>query len=111
MYYLSYFGPFGRQKVEKAPSWLHLWLAFSTNTQNSKIQEVVTAPLKFTTEVGRDFGDGWLPTLDVSIKMEECRNVLPRGLKRDRGEDSSSLTMRYPAFATPSKRKMKEKWV
>ena len=44
MYYLSYFCPFGRQKVEKAPSWLHLWLAFSTNAQNSKIREVVTAP-------------------------------------------------------------------
>ena len=44
MYYLSYFCPFGRQKVEKAPSWLHLWLAFSTNAQNSKIREVMTAP-------------------------------------------------------------------
>ena len=44
VYYLSYFCPFGRQKVEKAPSWLHLWLAFSTNAQNSKIREVVTAP-------------------------------------------------------------------
>ena len=45
MYYLSYFCPFGRQKVEKAPSLLHLWLAFSTNAQDSKIREVVTAPL------------------------------------------------------------------
>ena len=48
MYYLSYFCPFGRQKVEKAPSWLHLWLAFSTNAQNSKIREVVTAPFIIT---------------------------------------------------------------
>ena len=46
VYYLSHFCPFGRQKVEKAPSWLHLWLAFSTNAQNSKIREVVTAPFK-----------------------------------------------------------------
>ena len=44
VYYLGYFCPLGRQKVEKAPSWLHLWLAFSTNAQNSKIREVLTAP-------------------------------------------------------------------
>ena len=47
VYYLSYFCPFGRQRVEKAPSWLHLWLAISTNAQNSKIREVVTAPYLF----------------------------------------------------------------
>ena len=34
-----------KTKSGKAPSWLHLWLAFSTNAQNSKIREVVTAPL------------------------------------------------------------------
>ena len=46
VYYLSYFCPFGRQKVEKAPSWLQLLLAISTYAQNSKIREVITAPQK-----------------------------------------------------------------
>ena len=27
--------------------------------------------LKFTTEIGEEFKDGWLPTLDVSLKVEE----------------------------------------
>ena len=27
--------------------------------------------LKFTTEIGEDFRDGWLPTLDVSLRVEE----------------------------------------
>ena len=48
---LGYFCPFGRQKAEKAPSWLHLWLAFSTNAQNSKIREVITAP--YAEEMGK----------------------------------------------------------
>ena len=32
---------FRRGKVEKAPSWSHLWLAFSNNAQNSQIWEVI----------------------------------------------------------------------
>ena len=34
------------------------------------MQEVFTF-LRFTTEIGEDFGDGWLPTLDVSLKVDE----------------------------------------
>ena len=32
--------------------------------------------LKFTTETGEDFGDDWLPTLDLSLKVDARGQVL-----------------------------------
>ena len=31
--------------------------------------------LRFTTEVGEEFEEGWLPTLDVSLKVDERGQV------------------------------------
>ena len=36
----------------------------------------VLAFLRFTTEVGEEFEDGWLPTLDVSLKVNEGGKVM-----------------------------------
>ena len=39
------------------------------------MQEVMDF-LKFTTEVGEDFGDGWLPTLDLSLAVDKDTSLV-----------------------------------
>ena len=41
---------------------------------SSSMQEVLPF-LRFTTEVGEEFEEGWLPTLDVSLKVDERGQV------------------------------------
>ena len=42
---------------------------------NKSMQEVLPF-LNITTEIGEDFEDGWLPTLDISLKVDEREQVL-----------------------------------
>ena len=36
--------------------------------------QVVEDYLSFTTETGEEYEDGWLPTLDVSLKVDHLKN-------------------------------------
>ena len=44
--------------------------------------------LKFTTETGEDFGDDWLPTLDLSLRVDARGQVLWKFYEKPTASDS-----------------------